>query len=128
MFDIQAFEDAGFTKQLTEDEWRKRNDSMATFLTRQRRDGLPGDVRIDYILERRGVRVTVEQNTQTQAPYGIETVVHYPQVAVVSHESTVQQVSCDASDTELILAVVDDLEMRLEERQVLPATDTPPPP
>ena len=101
---------------------------MATFLTRQRRDGLPGDVRIDYILERRGVRVTVEQNTQTQAPYGIETVVHYPQVAVVSHESTVQQVSCDASDTELILAVVDDLEMRLEERQVLPATDTPPPP
>jgi hypothetical protein len=120
MFDLKALEDAGFAKALTAEEWQLLQDQNATRYTRAGETAqgqVPGGkVVVDYVLERGDVRVSTEQNTQDQAPFGIAMTVRYPQIALVENISDGRRVTCDASNTALILAMADEVSKPLGNR------------
>lgn len=99
MFDIDALEAAGFEKMLTTEEWAAANRAQPNPLS-------------NYYLRRGDVLITTEQNTTEQAPTGgISTTVRYPEIAIIHHAHRFyERVSCDASDTELILLLVEELD------------------
>lgn len=101
--DLKALEDAGFVKALTAEEWELHNNKRAAHF------GDASVVALSYLLERGNVRISVEQNTQTQAPFGVQMVVHYPEIAIIEDSTTGRRVTCDASDTDLILALADEV-------------------
>jgi hypothetical protein len=98
MFDIDALEAAGFEKILSAEEWEATNRAQP-------------NPRSDYYLRRGLVMVTTEQNTSEQSTVGgISTTVRYPEIAIVHHaERPMERVTCDASDTELILLLAEEL-------------------
>lgn len=99
---IAALEALGFTKALTHEEWVAHNEQLAA----SDKYGST-DLTIEYILEREdGVRVTIEQNTQTDAPFGVLTTVRYPDVAVVEYE--MKRVAC-TPQADLITAMANQL-------------------
>lgn len=96
MFDLPALEAAGFEKLLTTEQWEATVEE--------------GGPLVNYRLARGEVLITTEQNTQESAPYGVSTIVRYPEIAVISHATYVhRRVTCDASDTELILILADEV-------------------
>jgi hypothetical protein len=96
MFDIEALEAAGFTKLLTEEVWAAGPGQQVPLN--------------NYFLARGEVLITTEQNTTEQSPYGISTTVRYPEIAII-HHAVLQsrRVTCDASDTDLILALAEEV-------------------
>ena len=116
MFDIEALEGAGFAKKYTTEEWQQlqaATDERSSRMAAATAGGVPragGQVKIDYVLERGNVRIITEQNTQEQAPFGISTTVRYPEIAIIESTVDMRRVSCDASDTALILTLADQVE------------------
>lgn len=98
---VQALEDQGFEKALTDEEWEAYNEQLA-------QSGRYGssEVVVEYILVRGDVQVIVEQNTSRQTQLGVPTTVHYPEVCIV--EVAGRRVAC-AADVRLILAMADAL-------------------
>lgn len=114
MFDLTALEGAGFNKTLTTEEWEQLQGQVAARYARAGTGSVEaqvagGNVVVDYVLERGNIRVSTEQNTQDQAPFGISMTVHYPQVAVIENVDDGRRVSCDAGDTALILLLADEI-------------------
>lgn len=113
MFDLKALEDAGFQKALTTEEWELLQEQVARRYTRAGQsvqEQTPGgNVVVDYVLERENVRVSTEQNTQDQIPFGVPMTVRYPQIAVIENLEDNRRVSCDAADTALILLLADEV-------------------
>ena len=112
MFDIDALEAAGFTKTLTDEQWIDLNENQ---LPQQylREDGAglkPGSKgTVDYLLERKGVFLRTERNLQEQEQAGLQTTVRYPEIVILEAWEGRVRVACDASDTELILTLVDEI-------------------
>ena len=115
MFDLAALEGAGFEKQYSLEEWEELQASVNARYQRRAagadvREERPGShVTVNYVLQRGDVRVSTEQNTQDQAPYGIQTTVQYPEIAIIENVTDMRRVTCDARDTQLILALADQL-------------------
>jgi hypothetical protein len=128
MFDLKALETAGFEKALTSDEWELLQQQAAKRYARTgqaAQEHVPGgNVVIDYVLERGDVRVSTEQNTQDQAPFGVPLTVHYPQIAVIENLNDNRRVTCDASDTALILLLADEVGKPLGNRPARPDSAT----
>jgi hypothetical protein len=110
MFDLKALEGAGFKKLMTSAEWKKWHEREVAKYAEQREGA--GQITKHYVLQRNGVLLTTEQNTQTSAPSGLQTTVEYPEIVVLEKEDRTRRVTCDASDTELILLLADQLEGR----------------
>lgn len=128
MFDLDALEAAGFRKTLTTEEWELLQEQVAERYSRAAgptvQDHAPGgNIVVDYVLERDNVRVSTEQNTQDQAPFGISMTVRYPTVAVIESLNDTRRVCCDASDTSLILALADELATPLGYREETPRNE-----
>ena len=98
MFDLDALKAAGFKKQLSKKEWEERN---AEYAASPRSAG--GPYVVDYVLKKGDVSIVVERNTATSDGLKVE----FPAVALVQGPSGTVAVS--ASDTQLILAMVDEV-------------------
>lgn len=110
MCDIDALLAAGFVKTLSEEEWEQMNARLPEVYNTGDNPN-PSNVTINYILERGDVRLVTEQNTQEQAPLGVQTTVRYPEIVVLESTRIPNlRVSVDATNTELILAVADDIQ------------------
>lgn len=97
MFDIAALEEAGFEKTLSDEEWERMSANVIPL--------------VDYRLVRGDIMISTEQNTQQTDASGLQTTVRYPEIAVIQHLARPdRRVSCDASDTELILLLVAELD------------------
>lgn len=105
MLDIEALEAAGFAKLMTTEEWEKANAAAP-------------NPRVEYRLSRGEVLIATERNTQEQSPHGISTTVRYPEIAIIWHAfAAAQRVTCDASNTDLILALADEVGADRKKRQ-----------
>jgi hypothetical protein len=100
MFDLQMLEAAGFEKQLTEQEWQDKQQQLAGS---EMAHG--GEYRLDYVLARDRVTVTVEQNTSTQEYGGMQMQVRHPPVAIIDGPNG--RVSCSAENAQLILQLAE---------------------
>jgi len=114
MFDLEKLEAAGFEKAMTTEEWETFTAEEAE---KYKRPGSsPGEtvavgtVTKDYVLRRGDVWIMTEQNTQSSTASGIPAMITYPEIVVIKSESQSRQVTCDASDTGLILALAAELE------------------
>lgn len=122
MFDLKALQDAGFEKALSTEEWEQLQAQLAQQYSRpsqsNAQEQIPGGVVVDYVLKRGDVRVSTQQNTQDQAPYGISMTVRYPQIAMIENEADGRRVSCDAANTALILLLAEEIGKPLGHRPV----------
>lgn len=112
--DVQKLIDAGFSKALSDEEWEAMQESQKQRYLRPGgtdvQQQIPGgNVAINYVLDRGDVRISTQQNTQDQAPYGIKTTVHYPEVAILENTKDGRRVTCDANDADLILKLSDEI-------------------
>lgn len=112
MFDLKALEEAGFEKLMTTEEWEEWHEHELQRYNKADEPVGVNKVTKSYVLQRNGVRLTTEQNTQTSSPTGLQTTVEYPEIVVLEREDHTQSVTCDASDTDLILLLADQLEGR----------------
>ena len=99
--DLNALSEAGF-EPLGAKRVKERNLALAD-------SGLAagGEYRIDHVLKREDVTITVEQNIGSHVQGDVEMTIKYPPVAVV--ESPRGRVACSPGDTELLLALANDL-------------------
>ena len=102
VFKPQGLIQAGFKKTLTNKQWSTKMSQL-----QQSEISRTGPYRLEYILQRGEVTVTIEQNTSKQLHGGLEATVTYPSVAVV--EGPKGRVACDPENTELILQMADEL-------------------
>lgn len=109
MLDLKALEEAGFEKVMTTDEWEKWSEREAERYDKSDRAPNQGRVTKNYMLERNGVLLTTEQNTQVSSATGIQTTIEYPEIAVLETVDHRKSVTCDAGDTELILLLAEEL-------------------
>lgn len=112
MFDLQALEKAGFKKLMTTEEWEEWHERE---IQRYNKAAVPtgtNGVTKNYVLQRDDVILTTEQNTQSSAATGLQTTVEYPEIVVLETEDHRRTVTCDASDTELILVLAEEMASR----------------
>ena len=98
--DVTALLDAGFRKQFSDEQWAEANEGLAKS---GRSTG--GPYRLDYVLKRRGVMITVERNVGVQQQGDLGYTVEYPSVAVV--EGPGGRVAVDPRNTDLVLAMAE---------------------
>lgn len=118
MLDLEKLEAAGFEKTMTAEEWEEFHEhEQERYKRRAESSGqiddmvATGTVTKNYVLKRGPVLIITEQNTQTTTASGLPAMITYPEIVIVKSEKDGRQIACSPDDTDLILALADELSM-----------------